>query len=48
VNLRARVIEVHTDPTTGGYTLVRRMRGEESLSSAVLPELRLTVDEILG
>lgn len=48
VNLRAKVIEVHTSPEVEGYKLVRKLRADDPLDSPALPGLGLTVAEILG
>lgn len=48
VDIKARAIERHSDPTPNGYRLVARARRGESLDSLVLPGLILAVDELLG
>ena len=48
VNRRADAIEVFRDPSPKGYReQFRRIRGEE-LAPAAFPDLRLSVDDILG
>jgi Uma2 family endonuclease len=48
VNLPARTIEQYTDPSDDGYRRVDQTRGGQNLQPAALPDLALTVDEILG
>ncbi len=49
VDLRNGVVEVHTEPRTGGYASVRRYdRGDDELRSETVPDLILPVGEILG
>jgi Uma2 family endonuclease len=48
VNLPARTIEQHTDPSNEGYRRVDHKRGGQNLQPAALPGLTLTVDKILG
>ena len=48
IDLAAATVERHTDPGKGYYRLtVLALRGE-SLSSAVLPDLTIAVDDVLG
>ena len=48
VNRRADAIEVFREPARGGYRQqLRRVRGEE-IAPAAFPDLRLSVDDILG
>ena len=48
VNRRADVIEVFRDPSPQGYReQFQRIRGEE-LAPAAFPDLRLSVDDVLG
>lgn len=48
VDLASNVIERHTEPSGDGYRLVRRAGRGESLVSEVIPEIRISVDGILG
>jgi Uma2 family endonuclease len=48
VNLPARTIEQHTDPSDEGYRRLDHKRGGQNLQPTALPGLTLTVDEILG
>jgi Uma2 family endonuclease len=48
VDLSEEVVERHTEPSGGGYRLVRRAGREETLESAALPGLVLSVDAVLG
>ncbi len=49
VDLQNEVVEVHTKPRSGGYASVRRYdRGDDELSSEIVPSLVLPVQEILG
>lgn len=48
VNLRARLVEMHSDPTPESYALVRKLRGDDRIPSRVFPALELTVVDILG
>jgi Uma2 family endonuclease len=48
VDLQARTIEQHTDPSGDGYRLLDRKRGGQKLQPAALPDLNPTVGEILG
>lgn len=48
VDLVAEGLERHSDPRDGIYTLTARARRGESLTSTVLPNLTLVVDDVLG
>ena len=48
VNLAAKAIEQYTDHSGDGYRRVDHKRGGQKLLPAALPDLTLTVDEILG
>ncbi len=48
IDLPAEVMHVHTDPVDGDYREVRTVARGGSLSPVEIPDLRLTVDEILG
>ena len=48
VDLKAGIVERHTEPTKNDYRLVRRARRGESLASEALPALVLPVDAVLG
>lgn len=48
VDLAARAVTIYTDPVDGGYRDVRTVHGDEPLGPQALPQLRLTVSDILG
>ena len=41
-------LEVHRDPTPDGYRQIRRLRRGQRLSPLALPNLEVSVDELLG
>jgi Uma2 family endonuclease len=47
-NLSPGVVEVYTKPLRGTYTQAKELKGGQALKLQKLPELALTVDEILG
>jgi Uma2 family endonuclease len=47
VNLIANIIEVHQNPSNGLYQLTKIYSPGETLRSVVLPDLELSVDQIL-
>jgi Uma2 family endonuclease len=47
VNLDARVVEVYSSPVGGRYSDVRTLRAGDTLRPAALPDLAITVAEIL-
>jgi len=47
VNLAARVVEVHSVPTTGGYATVSRFGRGEKVFSATVPDLAAEAAELL-
>jgi Uma2 family endonuclease len=47
VDLRAGVVEVHSEPREGGYGLRRRYARGEGMRSAILVEITFEVDEAL-
>lgn len=47
VKLQSEEIEVHRQPTSKGYADVQRYRRGDTLTIQALPEVRLTVDEML-
>ncbi|MEO6050928.1 MAG: Uma2 family endonuclease [Pyrinomonadaceae bacterium] len=48
VNLRDNVIEIHQQPSVGIYQIARVFGPGESVKSSVLPNLKLSVDEVLS
>jgi Uma2 family endonuclease len=48
VNLPNEIIEIHTKPNVGLYQIVKIFSRGETLTTDVLPDLSLRVDEILG
>ena len=48
VNLREEFVEIYTNPAGGSYQSVRRATRGESFASQSLPDMTLSVDEILG
>ena len=46
--LPKELIEVHSEPKNGKYQKVQRLKRGKSLASLKLPELKLSVDDILG
>lgn len=48
VDVAARTVSVYTDPVDGAYSNVRTARADEPITPQSLPELSVTVREILG
>lgn len=48
VNLRNDLIEVHQEPSAGIYQTTKLYRRGETVISSVLPDLSLSVDEVLS
>ena len=48
VNLPGRRVELHAEPVNGVYQVVRVWQPGETVQAHTLPELRLSVNEILG
>ena len=48
IDLAAETVERHTDPGKGFYRLTTLALHGESLTSTVLPDLTIVVDEVLG
>lgn len=48
VDLAADAVYVYSDPVDGAYRQVRTARGGDELVPVAIPDLRLTVDELLG
>lgn len=48
VNLKNDIIEVHQKPSVGIYQLAQIFKRGETVKSAVLPDLEIDVDKILG
>ncbi len=48
VVLPGGTIERHTDPSEDGYRGLKRVRRAETMGSVALPDLALTVDDVLG
>ncbi|MDP8949881.1 MAG: Uma2 family endonuclease [Actinomycetota bacterium] len=48
VDLVGEVIERNTDPAGDSYRNIERVRRGETMESATLPELSLSVDAVLG
>jgi Uma2 family endonuclease len=48
VNIPGRRVELHAEPVSGVYQIVRAYQRGETVQAHTLPELSLTVDEILG
>lgn len=48
IDLKRDVVEIHTDPGTSGYGVVRTMRRGERVVSSSIGDIDLSVDEILG
>ena len=48
IDLSVEVVHVHTDPVDGNYREVRTLARGRSLSPVEIPDLQLTVNEILG
>lgn len=48
INLKTGTIETHTEPREYSYNLVKVSRRGETINSNVIPEISLSVDEILG
>jgi Uma2 family endonuclease len=48
VNLPNEIVEVHSNPKVGLYQIVKIFNPGEKIQSGALPDLSLSVDEILG
>jgi len=48
INLKNGAIEIYTEPREYSYNLVKVSRRGEIILSSILPEISLSVDEILG
>lgn len=48
VNVPSDIVEVHQDPSNGVYQLVNIFNQGETAQSSILPELSISVDEILN
>jgi Uma2 family endonuclease len=48
IDVHGQAIERYTKPVDGSYRLLARVARGEAISSTVLPELSLEVDEVLG
>lgn len=48
VDLKRDVVEMHSDPAENGYSLVKTYRRGDTLVSAAIPGIEITVDDILG
>lgn len=48
VNLEAETVEICRDPTPEGYRDMRSVKRGESVSSLSLPDLAVSVDDVLG
>lgn len=47
-NIRARVVEAHSEPMGGKYATARVYRPGETISPAALPDIALPVSELVG
>jgi Uma2 family endonuclease len=48
VNLPSNIVEVHQNPSNGIYKLVNIFNQGETVQSSILPEISISVDEILS
>ncbi|HXG86152.1 MAG TPA: Uma2 family endonuclease [Pyrinomonadaceae bacterium] len=48
IDLENDRVEIHGDPTEFGYSLVKILHRGQSAESTVLPEIKITIDKILG
>ncbi len=48
MDLQARIVERHTEPSRDGYRLIKRTGRGETLASEALPEVVVPVDAVLG
>ncbi len=48
VNLPSNIVEVHQNPSNGIYKLVNICNQGETVQSSILPEILISVDEILS
>ena len=48
VNLKNNIVEVHQKPSTGIYQLAQIYKSGEIVKSAILPNLEIEVDKVLG
>jgi Uma2 family endonuclease len=48
VDLKGKAVEIHRQPGPAGYGVTERRRRGETLTPEALPDLVVTVDEILG
>ena len=47
-DLKARVVDVHREPGSGGYRVSRQARPGEHVAPGAFPDVILAVDDILG
>ncbi len=48
IDLENDRVEIHSEPTEFGYSLVKILHRGQTAESSVLPEIKITIDEILG
>lgn len=48
VDLQNSVIELHTEPSTDGYKVVRKFDRTETVTSTTVPEVSIGADAVLG
>lgn len=48
IDLENDRVEIHGEPTEFGYSLVKILHRGQTAESNVLPEIKITIDEILG
>ena len=48
VNLPKQILEVHTEPQTGKYKVVKKLTKTETISPKLLPNLEIKVSDIIG
>jgi Uma2 family endonuclease len=48
INLENDRVEIHSEPTENGYSLIKILHRGQSAESIVLPEIKISVEDILG
>lgn len=48
IDLENNRVEVHSEPTENGYSLIKVLHRGQTAESSVLPEIKISVEDILG
>ena len=48
VDLQNSIIELHTEPSTDGYKVVRKFDRTETIASTTVPEISIDIGQVLG